>query len=596
VSEASSEPADPAASIALSAEDAQQARSMLERVIRAYFWTIFKNVVGWLCILISPVLGILLPGPGGIPLFVVGFALVTLPGKRRITTHVFRGRPVPTGSGLFVGLVTFFSVLVTAGAMWATWEYYEWIVERMPVLGRFSDGNVSKLVAISLTALPVTMIVSWLGLTVVNATVLRWIPGIRRFLRRSLRKYGVRLLPTRRRRIGGRTRFVGDEIIGLDDTQRRRLAGAWAFWRPWLGRVLAVSLTLFILFTIVWPVVMEWEAVEARIGRLDPFRVAAGMVMFAVGLWAFRAVAWGSIVRGLGPRLPWRSATRVWLIGHCARYIPGRSYLALRMELSRQYGVTASQAGVSQRLEETLAVLAAVGLAVVAFWWRGWELLPAWRPVWLAVAAILLAGFALLLVPPVFYRLMPQSVTRVTGRRLGVRRLPASRLILSGGTALTGVVWQGTAVWLLIGAPLESDGVWLAVVGAWGLAWAAGQVSRWVPAGLGVREIVLVGCLSLLLPDSLRDDLRRVFESSAFLELGGFTNLTTDVLFEGKAWQDVWWAFLLFLALLLRLATTAAGIAMAILATVLDWGGLVSFVRGELPAPSSVEADVRSSD
>jgi hypothetical protein len=121
-------------------------------------------------------------------------------------------------------------------------------------------------------------------------------------------------------------------------------------------------------------------------------------------------------------------------------------------------------------------------------------------------------------------------------------------------------------------------------------------VSRWVPAGLGVREIVLVGCLSLLLPDSLRDDLRRVFESSAFLELGGFTNLTTDVLFEGKAWQDVWWAFLLFLALLLRLATTAAGIAMAILATVLDWGGLVSFVRGELPAPSSVEADVRSSD
>jgi hypothetical protein len=48
------------------------------------------------------VAGPLVPGPGGIPLFLIGFALISFPGKRRLTARVLRGKPVRFQRGPFV--------------------------------------------------------------------------------------------------------------------------------------------------------------------------------------------------------------------------------------------------------------------------------------------------------------------------------------------------------------------------------------------------------------------------------------------------------------------------------------------------------------
>src|SRR3954468_15856355 len=94
------------------------AMSGIRRFIADYFWLVFKNVIGWIFILASLPVGISLPGPGGIPLFLLGFALVTFPGKRRLTTRVMRGRPMHVEPVYFTFLVTFISVLITAAALW----------------------------------------------------------------------------------------------------------------------------------------------------------------------------------------------------------------------------------------------------------------------------------------------------------------------------------------------------------------------------------------------------------------------------------------------------------------------------------------------
>ena len=59
--------------------------------LNEYAWFIVRNIVGWMLILAAPPLGLLLPGPGGLPVFLIGFALVTFPGKRRLTARVLRG-------------------------------------------------------------------------------------------------------------------------------------------------------------------------------------------------------------------------------------------------------------------------------------------------------------------------------------------------------------------------------------------------------------------------------------------------------------------------------------------------------------------------
>ena len=40
-------------------------------------------------------------GSGGLPLFLIGFALISFPGKRRLTARVLRGRPVQFRPALF---------------------------------------------------------------------------------------------------------------------------------------------------------------------------------------------------------------------------------------------------------------------------------------------------------------------------------------------------------------------------------------------------------------------------------------------------------------------------------------------------------------
>src|SRR5690349_15764771 len=64
------------------------------RFFAGYAWLIVKNLIGWTFILVSPAIGFTLPGPGGIPLFLIGFALVTFPGKRQLTARVLRGTPM----------------------------------------------------------------------------------------------------------------------------------------------------------------------------------------------------------------------------------------------------------------------------------------------------------------------------------------------------------------------------------------------------------------------------------------------------------------------------------------------------------------------
>src|SRR6476660_8147226 len=76
--------------------------SRRQRFLKSWFWFILKNILGWVLILAAFAAGPLVPGPGGIPLFLIGFALITFPGKRRLTARVLRGRPLRIPGGPFV--------------------------------------------------------------------------------------------------------------------------------------------------------------------------------------------------------------------------------------------------------------------------------------------------------------------------------------------------------------------------------------------------------------------------------------------------------------------------------------------------------------
>jgi hypothetical protein len=513
-----------------------------------YFWFILKNVIGWLMMLASPVLGIAIPGPGGLPVFIIGFALVTFPGKRKLTARVMRGRGMQLESAFFTAITSFVSVLLTGVIIWVFLARWGW------VLDTYSVPAISIVLGCLLAA-AVTWLVTRVALRVTD-WILRNMPRARRFIRPWMRKKGFHILPPRRK-AGVHTSDAAvasnEEILEIHPRHHTRLIATWNVLRPWLTRALSLTITILILLWILKPIQDQWLNVREEILRTSPGRLARFIVasaMFAAFLFLFRALVWRQILIGFGHPLPVRVATRIWSISELARYLPGAIWQVVgRVYMVRPYGVSGTVSSTSQILEIFTFLLANVIMASVCLLYFGVRRgVDGPARAWLIVAMALVPTLALVLHPRIFYRLVNRVLVSIN-QPVITQRLAGSKLVGLLAWVLFGLVWQSLAVWLVtydqpVGVPLAK---WWVVAGAYSLAWVAGFLAIWAPAGFGVREVVFMAVMQVVLP---RDVKQAFAESPAQLT-----------------------AFLAFLSLLLRLWATAGELILAIVSLTLDLPG-----------------------
>jgi glycosyltransferase 2 family protein len=521
-----------------------------------YFWFILKNVIGWILILASWPVGIVFPGPGGIPLFLIGFALVTFPGKRKLTARVLRGRELQLPARLFTSITAAAALIVPALLMlylWRTWGQIEpdWL-------------RVLVLIGLCIVGVVTTWIMMGLALRLVNL-LLKGMPLLRRRIRPWLRRKGLHLLPPRYkrrdRRLAGAMQQAApeDEILEIHERHHRRLWAAWTLAKHWGRRMLAASIIILIFLAILNPIRDHWDQVRGAILATSPWRFLLASLMFAAFLVVFRVVSWRNILSGLGHHLPLGAAARIWSLSELARYLPGAIWQVVgRIYLVRPYGVGAMASSTSQVVELTIFTLANILVAVLGLVWIATQL-PEDSRSWLYGVAALVPLLVVLLVPRVFYGLMDQ-VLRLMKKPPVAVRLTAALIFGLLGWAIVGLLWQSLAVWVLL-SPAEALGlgieqIWL-VAGAYCLAWCAGFLAVWMPGGLGVRELVFIKTMQFALPDA-----GRFGDEAAFL------------------------AFLAFLSVLLRLWATTGELILC--------GGAVFADRSKphmlgLPATDRVE-------
>ena len=238
----------------------------------------------------------------------------------------------------------------------------------------------------------------------------------------------------------------------------------------------------------------RWNDVISLKWRLEPglFAVATALLALSYGLVA---CLWGlALHRAAGTRVA--AGARIWFLSNLARYVPGNvwSYVGA-VELARREGV-------ARRV--TLAVMAltqilSVGVAVAA----GLPVLLAerarlGRPALLG--ALVVAAVAAL--AAVFRRqLLGLARRRMPGfDPAGLTPSAATVAWLVAGYAVYWAV-TGLAFAALVASlyPLAPADVPL-VMAAYAAAYAAGFLALLTPAGLGVREGVLVVALAPVLP------------------------------------------------------------------------------------------------
>lgn len=256
-------------------------------------------------------------------------------------------------------------------------------------------------------------------------------------------------------------------------------------WRPSerLRRIvrllfgLAGSAFLVVAFvSTVDEATIRWGAVLPELGL--------ALVLATGGLW-LGAFGWSRL---LGERLSWELAAG-FLISQLGKYIPGGVWQA-----AGQIGyATRSVADVSQ---VTIAFVT-FGLTQAA---AGAGLGSLLLVLGVSGPVRLLAAGSLVLIPLMHRRWMSAVVRWWLRRRADSRAaddlLPQGGPILVAFVASVGTLLLTGAAFALIVAGLTGSRPELTAIPAFGLSWTIGFLALPVPAGLGVRESVLLGALS----------------------------------------------------------------------------------------------------
>ena len=258
-----------------------------------------------------------------------------------------------------------------------------------------------------------------------------------------------------------------------------------------------------ILWFVVRAIASQLTHFDWRHAHFHPLPLALAAIcltlIYAARTLSFRLLLMGYAKLGHFPPPTWSQMAVVAWVPQLAKYVPGQvASIVGAVGFLRKFGIGAV-VGLS-------VVLVMDGLAVLTGVITGSPLL-LWEPVrrqfpagWILCVAIILAGVIMML-PGVYGRAINFVLTKT--KRPPLQSMPPMRNYI--GPVLLGFMqWilAGFALWLtaLSVAPLPLGQIWLfSAIGA--LGYTAGYLSP-LPGGLGVRDAIFQGTLTLLIGGS----------------------------------------------------------------------------------------------
>jgi hypothetical protein len=239
----------------------------------------------------------------------------------------------------------------------------------------------------------------------------------------------------------------------------------------------------------------SWPDVQAAVARLDP-----ALVIVAVGASLLYMLAtmivWRVLLADLGSPLSMRDSFAVFFLSQLGKYVPGSVWnIVASAEMGADRKIPRRRSLTAMGVALLLSTLSGLALGATGLLLAPEGALVQYRPVlWL------LPLLAVVALPPVANRLAALALRLL--RRPGLEHSLTARGTLGSLTwAMAAWLLAGTAVWTIgvavgIEPTLRS---YLICTGAYALAWTLGFLFVPVPAGVGIREVVLAALMADLL-------------------------------------------------------------------------------------------------
>ncbi len=256
-----------------------------------------------------------------------------------------------------------------------------------------------------------------------------------------------------------------------------------------LQTAIRIVFFLVVISAAAWAVANNWEAVKEGFGRLSIWALLGSLALAAVG--ALSGIPpWWRILAGLGSKLPLRKASRIFLIGQLGKYIPGGIWTLLaQAELARSEKVGRARSAAASLIAILISVVSALVLGSVCLLISGREVLGSYY--WVLFGLLPLVA----LMHPAVLEFCLKLVSKLTKRPIAEKRLSGADLAFSLAISSFGQISSGLHLWLLAGTV---GGVFpspLLAIGVFALASGAGILIVIAPAGVGVREAVVLAGL-----------------------------------------------------------------------------------------------------
>lgn len=227
----------------------------------------------------------------------------------------------------------------------------------------------------------------------------------------------------------------------------------------------------------------RWSEASAALRSIPLWVLPVSFVAAMLGL-AAQCVAWRAVLAGLWSRLPLPATVHVFFLAQLGKYVPGSVWaFAAQVELARDYGVPRARGAAATVLAVVITLVVNLVIAAVTLPFVSVDAAHQW---WWALAAA----------PLLLAMLHPWILNRC------VRGVTIAPTAVGTGVLASFAAWipLGTHIAVLtMGVGVEPARAFPIAAGSYALAWTLGVVLVVAPAGIGVREAVLVVGLSPVL-------------------------------------------------------------------------------------------------
>ena len=244
--------------------------------------------------------------------------------------------------------------------------------------------------------------------------------------------------------------------------------------------LLVISLVFVIDF-----VLRNWSAV--RVVRISsPANLGLAALVYGVS-HITTSLSWPMTLRAMGKPLPFRVGVRTGAVAQIGKYLPGNvAHYVGRAAIAKDSGVTFTSSGISTGIEMLAAVLSAVTVIAIAF-------LVDPKPIAFLRTEFPQLAFARMSLTPLMALALVTIAILIWRRGYNIRVLLGPMACLGLSFLLAGLSFYAVVCAITAGAALS------AILGIFVIAWTIGFLVPGAPAGLGLREAILIGFLSVMI-------------------------------------------------------------------------------------------------